>query len=631
MTMEFGDRSSEDQVSPGRLGYGEGYDVESPTRTLLQVPSPSGSPVPADFGGGSSDVSMGSGPPLHGVRVELSPKEKDGRRKYPPHLENVMTSKDIFGKAGSSLRLGVDEDATPVYSVNYFGVHQGEMGVLSQKRKIPNVNKGEVIRPRTTASGAKAGNPRLKGLTPFGMSLAEAVLPQEELLPPNIRLDPSYTYLRSTNTAPALSEHLKLYRSQQHTAPAPHSSHERSVSPLHDCPGGDIPDDHTVNTINSALSASSFERNASLSPAKFSKGARNGNQEMDRVQEDEESVDSAMAQSHFSKSTLGVPNPGMYDQWTVNNALPGISRSLSRGGLFGDLAGQSPWAHPSTPGERAQTLNRRATSPPSNTMMHNQEHRVHSDHRMVPRPKATEMTMNQQEASQVLSERTSVRSRGGTESLDSAEPIPYIVHSAPMGWKLTTPARKRFVEATAQLAGYGDNEFLPLPEKLSQLGTTMGLPAEFDGSLRKGNSGPAPKLFVSNPSVSKRSLEAAQRAVDRSAPPLKWRGLESHRIQLKKVDAKLRATLSGINRPAGLVDPGESVYGTMFPEEREVKIKAKLVKVGGKRVKGRKFRSQSTPNLGKLEKEEAGDEKEDKDEGEVQFTLGELFGIERIV
>ena len=209
MTMSFGEDAGGGGAPTGVLSPC-GYDPESPTRALLQIPSPSGSPVPVEWGG-SSDGEGERGPPLHGVKVELSPKEKNGRRKYPPYPGKVMTSKDIFGSTGMGSRPGSDE---PEYSVNYFGVHQGEMGVLSQKRKIPKVNKDEVIRPRTTASGSKASNPRLQGLTPFGKTLAEAVLPQEELMPPNIRLDPSYTYLRSNNTAPAFSDHMKLYKSQ---------------------------------------------------------------------------------------------------------------------------------------------------------------------------------------------------------------------------------------------------------------------------------------------------------------------------------------------------------------------------------------------------------------------------------
>lgn len=353
---------------------------------------------------------------------------------------------------------------------------------------------------------------------------------------------------------------------------------------------------------------------------------------MEQVDEDDRTLDSAMAQSHFSRSTLGVPNPGMYDQWLTNNALPGISRSLSRGGLTsGGLMWEGVAGLPSTsPGKRA-------TSPPSNAQMHNKTKRLHSDHGMIPQTPSQHFD----QTSQVISERSSVRSRGVTQHAveDEGEPIPYIVHSAPMGWKLTTPARKKYVEATAALAGYGDNEFLPLPNKLSELGSTMGLPSEFDRSLRAGNSGPSPKLFTRNPEVGRRSKEAARRAVERKTPKLKWRGLDSHRIQLKKVDAMLRSTLSSSNRPNSLVDPGDSVYGSMEPSNSTMSLGKKVVKVGGKRVMGRKFKSQS---VGDLREGIEGIEGEEEVGGgewgggsvaksENMFSYAEMFGAGRIV
>ena len=102
MTMSFGEGQGARGGGGGALSP-LGYDPESPTRALLQIPSPSGSPVPAEWGG-SSDGSAGGGPPLHGMKVELSPKGKNERRKYPPYPEKVMTSKDIFGRSATGPR-----------------------------------------------------------------------------------------------------------------------------------------------------------------------------------------------------------------------------------------------------------------------------------------------------------------------------------------------------------------------------------------------------------------------------------------------------------------------------------------------------------------------------------------------
>ena len=84
------------------------------------------------------------------------------------------------------------------------------------------------------------------------------------------------------------------------------------------------------------------------------------------------------------------------------------------------------------------------------------------------------------------------RSQYGNNSEDRQGNLPYQIHSAPLGWKLTTPARKRYVEAAAALAGYDDNEALPMPKKLSELAATLNLPKEFDGRLRRGLTGPRP-------------------------------------------------------------------------------------------------------------------------------------------
>ena len=65
----------------------------------------------------------------------------------------------------------------------------------------------------------------------------------------------------------------------------------------------DVPDDNSVNTINtqhSNLTASSFERNQTLSPSKAHR-----NQGMEQVEEDDRTLDSEMNKSYFSRSTLG--------------------------------------------------------------------------------------------------------------------------------------------------------------------------------------------------------------------------------------------------------------------------------------------------------------------------------------
>ncbi|GMH66046.1 hypothetical protein TrLO_g12445 [Triparma laevis f. longispina] len=571
-TQATSNDTSNKEIGEGyREGYRESfpmYDDEMPysPESRLQEPGDN-SPTLENLRTGSPMGSEGS-PSLKGLQFE-SP----GNNRSPPR-QITMKSNDIFGKGDPPNQPQND----PVYSVNYFGVHHGEMGVLSHKRKIPK----QKIRPKT---GSKLDNNNIKHLTPFGQHLAQNV--SSEMLPPNVRLDPSYVYLRSATTAPAFSEHINMYMNskneQQNTHPQQHPQtgnisplHEGFAEPLHSEPVpfintvADIPDDTSVNTQQSNLTTGSFERNQALSPSKTGR-----NQAMEQVDEDDRTLDSAMAQSHFSRSTLGVPNPGMYDQWLTNNALPGISRSLSRGGLTsGGLMWEGVAGLPSTsPGKRA-------TSPPSNAQMHNKTKRLHSDH-----------------------------------------------------------ARKKYVEATAALAGYGDNEFLPLPNKLSELGSTMGLPSEFDRSLRAGNSGPSPKLFTRNPEVGRRSKEAARRAVERKTPKLKWRGLDSHRIQLKKVDAMLRSTLSSSNRPNSLVDPGDSVYGSMELSNSTMSLGKKVVKVGGKRVMGRKFKSQS---VGDLREGIEGTEGEEEVGGgewgggsvaksENMFSYAEMFGAGRII
>ncbi|GMH88444.1 hypothetical protein TrVE_jg6952 [Triparma verrucosa] len=603
------------------------YSPESPTKSLLQVPSPVGSPTLSNFETGSP-LSHDGSPSLQGLKVDLSPKNRS------PQTKPLTKSNNIFGKSNPN-----PNQTEPVYSVNYFGVHHGEMGVLSQKRKIPTILGGG--RPRTGTRAATAKDPNLSHLTPFGRQMAQTVLAPEDVLPPNVRLDPSYVYLRSATTAPAFSEHINMYMNSRNEQQQPVQNTGGAISPLHEgfndpqagepvafVGANDVPDDNSVNTMNtqhSNLTASSFERNQTLSPSKAHR-----NQGMEQVEEDDRTLDSEMNKSYFSRSTLGVPNPGMYDQWLTNNALPGISRSLSRGGL--GSAGLLWENAANDPGRN------RAMSPPSNAMMHNKGRRLHSDHGMGPATPQQHFDQTSQIAERI-SERSSVRSRGNHSAAmaeDEGEPIPYIVHSAPMGWKLTTPARKKYVEATAQLAGYGDNEFLPLPDKLSELGSTMGLPDEFDRSLRAGNSGPAPKLFRKNPKVNQRSKEAAQRAVDRKAPPLKWRGLDSHRIQLKKVDAMLRSTLSSSNRPSSLVDPGESVYGAAQPTSSTVSLGRKVVKVGGRRTTGRQFKSQSQTDLhqgtgvedtGSLE----GGPGPSMTQTEQSFSYTEMFGAGRIV
>lgn len=79
-------------------------------------------------------------------------------------------------------------------------------------RKDNNYEEGTALRkqysvltlPSPPSPGSKLDNNNIKHLTPFGQHLAQNV--SSEMLPPNVRLDPSYVYLRSATTAPAFSE-----------------------------------------------------------------------------------------------------------------------------------------------------------------------------------------------------------------------------------------------------------------------------------------------------------------------------------------------------------------------------------------------------------------------------------------
>ena len=462
----------------------------------------------------------------------------------------------------------------------------------------------------------KSQDPRLKDLTPFGQSLVAAAassMESEELLPPNVKLgkigrgakdgrseattvycialkltifcslvaDPSYQHLL-----------LDAAKSMDYVSTVDNTVSGGRMSPSGRMSPQLLDDDE--RTVNSQISAHSFERNPAFSPSTGK-----------IVEDDDKTLDSEMARTHFSMgshSTLGIPNPVQYDRWLSNNALP-IRSTLSRGGLQ-----SAPSASLRRP--VADVSASAVSFRDGKAMQHSHSSTfINVDHGIAP---VTSIVMGEKSVGDDTQQDTFA---------DDEEEIPYVVHSAPMGWKLTTAARKKYVEATARLAGYGENEFLPMPTKLSKLGETMGVPNDFDKSLRSGGSGPAPSLPPSSAvrsAVKSRGSTARSQAVTRmGAGKLKWRGIENHKLQLKRIDAKLKATVSATNRPNNLVDAGASIYGSVSGNSNR---SGGHILVGGKRTKGRKFKGH---------KEEA----EAEHEGIIgmEVSLGELFGPGRVV
>jgi len=366
------------------------------------------------------------------------------------------------------------------------------------------------------------------------------------------RLDPAYLNPHSPTTS-------KYYT--RSTTP-----NDRAVSPLNmDCDmdglhpppfGGDdrsVQSAHTHGSYES-LNEQHFKPNPMLGAQRgdddVSVGTRNT--VLTRATVGEES------RAMFSQSTLGVPRPEMYDQWLPHGKMP-PRRSLSRAGL-----------------QQGESRQEQMPTSPTGHGADGARARIHSDHGMGPAEAYSDTSFDQ--ASQGAS--TFAHEEGEAE-------VGYIVHAAPMGWKLTTPARKRFVEATALLAGYGENECLPMPDKLSDLPDVLGIPQHLTNSLRQGSSGPMPGFPHQTQAVKKNHMRAVTKHLDRTKSAqggvtLKWMGADSHKAQLRKVDAKLKMTVSSANRPQKIVDDdtGEKKFGDQ----------GYRLKVGGARTAGRRFR-----------------------------------------
>ena len=223
-----------------------------------------------------------------------------------------------------------------------------------------------------------------------------------------------------------------------------------------------------------------------------------------------------------SISTLGQPTPDLYDVWLPNNALPagrGLESSRSASKLM-------------------------TTNGSSNS---NSSIGGGGGGGVAPRP---------------YSAGGVPQSQASMPRLQTSAPIPFVVHSSPMGWKLTTPARKRFVEAAALLAGLGDNERLPMPERLSELPESLGLSSGMQERARRGLAGPAPRLPLTSKirqAVRRRHAEALSQALDRvrlgtGGGTMKWMGTESHLGQLKKIDTRIKMNVGAGNRPKILCD-----------------------------------------------------------------------------
>jgi hypothetical protein len=424
------------------------------------------------------------------------------------------------------------------------------MGVLLQRRKIPILSsRSERQRPATTSKIPGAGK-----LTPFGRSLLPAASTHlSPLIDPSYRLSPAYRNPPN-----------KYY---ERSASA---YNDRAVSPLND----DVRDDISAHTQGTHGSYESINSHSFHPNAKFKERPKT-TVPTARAEEVDDGVSRASRgnESHaqYSQSTLGIPQPELYDQWLPHGKLP-PSRSLSRGGVrVPEAFYEDDYAPPQSPTSHGG---------------------IHSDHGLMatkPAPKAD------------LSSNASYHSAGGStfahEHPVQNDEIGYIVHSAPMGWKLTTPARKRFVEAAALLAGLDENEPLPMSTRLSDLPGNLGISPALTGSLRQGSSGPLPGFAFNDPNVKQNHKRAVTAHLDRTKAAqggltLKWMGADAHLAQMKKVDAKIKMKVSAANRPREIATED---YGPQPGEPGHV------VKVGGIRTAGRKFRdmvhSESAPNI----------------------------------
>ena len=353
--------------------------------------------------------------------------------------------------------------------------------------------------------------------------------------------------------------------------------------------------------ISPAHRCCSFERNAALSPG-VPRDVPQINVINAKEEDDERSLGSDMNRTHLSHgshSTLGVPNPAAYDEWLSHNKLPG-SRRLSRSGILGSASaarlyeGQGGFSRRGALGDYPGGLQYDASidqrdsssyhgmAPVSNEESnHNLASASASASVSVSASASASAAAGTSSAPQGSSQRTVRTPHQPSATASEPDPVPYVVHSTPMGWKLTTSDRKRFVEAAARMGGYGEHEFLPMPEKLSQLGETMGIPGEFDSVLRSGGSGPSPSRQRPSATAMSRGSSAREKAVERlSKGELKWRGLEHHRRQMKKVDRKMKREVSAANRPKELLEARWAGGG----------MASRAMTVGGRRTKGRTFR-----------------------------------------
>lgn len=475
----------------------------------------------------------------------------------------------------------------PTYTSSYFGVHRGAIGVLAVKHPIPlsstgrsqypsspgkaggkkggssGASKGKGARPLTGAAVVASHiEEATKNLTPFSREMWRAASARDEHRPsqhpPNVKIDPDYRAagilasgvegwgdgdlenpLSGGGPSPSKGALSKSAGGRGPISPLAMEDPERfsgTASPV----GADAPMADNISVMSGVSSAVSFTANemrpiqsmqkkkATIEPAPAVAARTRTAQPSTRVASSPSlapvglHVDNDAATGRVSQSTLGHPTPDLYDVWVPNNALPaarGLTRAASASALGARGAGG-------------------AVRPPS--------------------------------------------AGGGREQLQqstrakTSAPIPYVVHSAPMGWKLTTPARKRFVEAAALLAGMGENEPLPMPDRLSELPESLGLPPDLDERVRRGLAGPAPRQPLTTKvrqAVRRRHTDALATALDRvrlgtGGGNMRWMGREAHERQLKKIDTKIKMNVTAANRPQTLAEStvgfGSNAIGRRF-------------------------------------------------------------------
>ena len=164
-------------ASANNSSTGYGFEWEMAGSVGPKSPPASTSPLPggstnmygsliATTNRPSSPLSEGSGSPLMGVRVDLSPKKMPGNkvgligggekddREVPETIPAPILAppqkiyKPPTGELGTPAQRPFTVANTYLepssYSVNYFGVHRGEMGMLSHRRNIPQMSGREV-------------------------------------------------------------------------------------------------------------------------------------------------------------------------------------------------------------------------------------------------------------------------------------------------------------------------------------------------------------------------------------------------------------------------------------------------------------------------------------------------------